>query len=480
MSEAKTSQLKPSGNSVVDLGQADNQHKLIVPKNTTAHLAEITNQEASLAYDTDLQELVLNDGTGFSPVGGGGGGGADVFLSNLQAPTAIPVDLLPLGSLNLGGPANSAWSGIYLNGIIKDKAGVNAIQVHTGFPGGNLRKLFDHTGQITMNFDSGKALYDAAGQQSILFGTRNLQDNTQQISLDWQNRITEDSSGFVGVDWENRLLNDTSNINQLTWGSGLRLGAAQLIWPATDGTVGQVLTTDGATNLSWADSGGGGGANTALSNLAAVAINASLEPASNQSINVGSADNAFGRVFTSRLTLFPEEDNSKKVELFTAIVPSSDYQIYLPPAQATASGQTLINNGAGQTSWGLPTSWTKYTVTNTDLSAASLTNDIELFSLPAKSVISGVVISQSASFTGTGITAYTVSVGVSGNLAKYASAFDVFQAPGDQVEQTSMVMDMENKNAASSIRIAATSVGANLDQASTGSVDIWVKWETLP
>lgn len=78
MSDAKTNLLKPRANPSIDPGIADNSRKIIVPKNTTAHLSEITNEEASLAYDTDLHELVINDGSGFSPIGGG------------STPTGIP------------------------------------------------------------------------------------------------------------------------------------------------------------------------------------------------------------------------------------------------------------------------------------------------------------------------------------------------------------------------------------------------------
>lgn len=53
-------------------------------------------------------------------------------------------------------------------------------------------------------------------------------------------------------------------------------GTWTLTLPTDDGTSGQVLTTDGAGVTSWTTISGGGGANTALSNLASVAINTSL------------------------------------------------------------------------------------------------------------------------------------------------------------------------------------------------------------
>lgn len=141
-------------------------------------------------------------------------------------------------------------------------------------------------------------------------------------------------------------------------------------------------------------------------------------------------------------------------------------------------------NGAGY--WATATAspsvptWIKYTVSHTALQVAATTNDIQLFSLPTKGIIHGVVISQSASFTGGAISAYTLSVGIAADLVKYAGAFDVFQAPGAGVGQTTNVMDFENKTSATSIRLAAISTGANLDQSTTGSVDVWVLWATLP
>ena len=120
--------------------------------------------------------------------------------------------------------------------------------------------------------------------------------------------------------------------------------------------------------------------------------------------------------------------------------------------------------------------WTKYTVSYSDLSAAATTNDVELFSLPAGGVIHGVKIKHSTAFSGGAISAFTVSVGITGTLAKYASAFDVFQVVANTTQQISSTVGTENHGAATSIKIEATSTGANIDQATAGSVDVWVMW----
>jgi hypothetical protein len=121
----------------------------------------------------------------------------------------------------------------------------------------------------------------------------------------------------------------------------------------------------------------------------------------------------------------------------------------------------------------LPT-WRQYTVTHTALQAAALTQDIELFSLPAGGVIHATKIKHSVSFAGTGITDYSVSVGIAGNLTKYALAFPVHTPVLSTAFEYSSESDSEDHGAATSIRLAATAVGANLDQSTAGTVDVWV------
>jgi hypothetical protein len=127
--------------------------------------------------------------------------------------------------------------------------------------------------------------------------------------------------------------------------------------------------------------------------------------------------------------------------------------------------------------------WTKYTKTYTDLSTAGLTNDIELFSLPAKTVIHKTVVKHSVAFSGSTIASYTISVGIAGTLAKFIAAFDVFQAVAATTfssAATTINQSPENFTSAVSVRIAAVAVGANLSAATAGSVDMWVETSLLP
>jgi hypothetical protein len=119
--------------------------------------------------------------------------------------------------------------------------------------------------------------------------------------------------------------------------------------------------------------------------------------------------------------------------------------------------------------------WTKYTKAYADFSAAALTNSITLFTAPAGAVIHSVKIKHSTAFSGTGITAYRVGLGIAGALQGYATDFNVFQAVTSTQFQLSNILASEDHGGTWDVKATATSVGANLDAASgTGSVDIWV------
>jgi len=164
----------------------------------------------------------------------------------------------------------------------------------------------------------------------------------------------------------------------------------------------------------------------------------------------------------------------------------SDIELAIETAEPTTdvveAGVLDVVGGVLTVSGNVPV-WRKYTVGHADFQAAALTNDIELFQLPAKGVVHAVKIKHSVPFAGAGIAAYTLSVGIVGTLAKYAAAFDVFQAAGDTtmllnwLDYANSTTDGETHAAGgTSIRVAATAVGANLDQSTAGAADIWVLW----
>lgn len=118
--------------------------------------------------------------------------------------------------------------------------------------------------------------------------------------------------------------------------------------------------------------------------------------------------------------------------------------------------------------------WTKYTVPYSAFSVAANTNAITLFTLPAGGFILGVKIKHSTAFSGGGLTAYTISVGITGNDTKFASPFDVFQAVSGTAFQATQNFDSEDHDNPTTINIVATSTGDTLDNVTAGSVDVWV------
>lgn len=127
-----------------------------------------------------------------------------------------------------------------------------------------------------------------------------------------------------------------------------------------------------------------------------------------------------------------------------------------------------------------PKAITKYTVSHTTLQTAALTNNVTLFTLPAKGMIESVVLKHTTAFSGTGITGYQVSLGIGGSANKYTSNFNVFQAVSDTTFLLSQSANIENFGSSTSIQLFATSVGANLNQSSAGALDIYIKQVVLP
>ena len=168
----------------------------------------------------------------------------------------------------------------------------------------------------------------------------------------------------------------------------------------------------------------------------------------------------------------------------------------------------------------------KVTKTYQNLSLANPTNDIDLIQIPAGGQVHAIKLKHSAAFTGGAISAYTLSLGITGALTKYLAARNVFVAPSDtgvqiawapfynvqlpstvgaanaigslpiggsynQTEITNLrnacealraafaalfggFIGLESSSSVVALRLAASATGANLSAATAGSVDVWV------
>jgi len=298
-----------------------------------------------------------------------------------------------------------------------------------------------------------------------------------------------------------------------------------LTLPPNDGSPGQILSTDGSGVLSWANDAGGISWSTPIdSNITMDSPNTySIGDGTNYGFRLfftewrsGTGDllsaqsdagfdlyaetdfsaQSYDGTFTLDAASIDLKNNSNAspgtaVELRLYDVDQSNYvgfkappiasnYTYTMPASYGTSGNMLGTDGAGVLSWVAGAQWVKYTKTHSQLQSAGTTHDVEVFQLPAKTMIQGVVIKHSTAFAGTGITDYKVSLGITGDLTKYSAQFDVYQAVGAGVGQTTNVMDFESFSSPVSIRMGAESVGAALDQSTAGEVDVWVLLATLP
>lgn len=106
---------------------------------------------------------------------------------------------------------------------------------------------------------------------------------------------------------------------------------------------------------------------------------------------------------------------------------------------------------------------------------AALSGDIEIYSLPAYCTIEGAAIRTTTAFVGAGITNLQLSAGIVGDLARYISIYDALAAVSNTNVQTANQLQLPNVGAATSIRLAALAVGANLSALTAGAGCLWLK-----
>lgn len=132
-------------------------------------------------------------------------------------------------------------------------------------------------------------------------------------------------------------------------------------------------------------------------------------------------------------------------------------------------------NAANVIACGATPRWVKVgTVTFGTFSTAGLTNTVAIFTLPPGGVIEAVTINPTTAFSGGAIGSYTISVGNAGNHVKYTPAQNVFTGAGYTDSFLPGSESMTN-GGGTQIVATATSTGANLNAATAGSADIYVK-----
>lgn len=237
MSDARPSQLKPRSMPSIDGGIADNENKIIIPQNTTANLAEITPQAGSIAYDTDQQKMVFNDGTGFAPINAGGASGANTALSNLVAPTSVNQDLLSLDNTQNVGTESNWFANMVSQGFeVVDSGGSKVGDLSSG-AGAFVIEAAGGNG-VNINGTNGPVLLSTASSPIRLTTTAGEIDLTsgsgQNINMDANGSLLMSAdTGSVSVNASVGDIDLTSNGNIALSAHGQASVAGQ-VWTAQD------------------------------------------------------------------------------------------------------------------------------------------------------------------------------------------------------------------------------------------------------
>jgi hypothetical protein len=245
----------------------------------------------------------------------------------------------------------------------------------------------EDTGRITSAWEIDQTGPDADKDSYLSFSTTMNNTMSERLRLTSSGALgvgTTTPVGMLDVDGAIHMLGSTSGY------SGFRAPATagNNVWtlPTGDGTSGQVLSTDGSGNLSWASSGGGG---DFLAN-GTVAMSGNLNLNNNNIINVAGGSEAtpsisfngdpdtgifslgadifnFGTggsgrvqvssqgllIYASQGLRFNDSDDSNTVGLYPPDDVTSNYNLILPPAGPSA-GQILESDASGVLSWVTP------------------------------------------------------------------------------------------------------------------------------
>lgn len=442
--------------------------KLPAKNDTTGWMPVVVNASGNVARITSW------------PVSGGGGGSGIGTLNTLTAGTQT----FAVGTAGTDFAINSATSTHTFN--LPDASATARGLITTGTQTIAGAKTF--TNVVKQNFD-GDLVYQRTGTTNALFGI-SVQNNLGQekASLKFNHSSGEVRIGATGTGgyfptlYANNVEVLRASTNQniligLTSDGGHKLDVLKAGTGQTASSRAGNFSTAGAT---FNTTGG------ALTSYAGYFSNtATRSSGSNDLINVGlyttasGAQQNFAAIFdagTVRITSIAGTGTR-----LTTSTSSGDIGAITNGADGTV--MTMVSGSPAWTTATASAQWIKITKTFTDLSAPSTSNNIVIFSLPAKGVIHSVVMKHETAFSGGSISAYTVSLGRVAALTDYIGNSDVFQAVAGTtffIPSSAITPRPYNFGGTTGIVANAISTGANLNTATQGSVDFYILYSILP
>ena len=122
--------------------------------------------------------------------------------------------------------------------------------------------------------------------------------------------------------------------------------------------------------------------------------------------------------------------------------------------------------------------WFKRVLTEADLTAAALTQTVDLLVLPANVVVHNLLLDSTVAWTGGGVTAANVQIGYSGATARYLGITDIFTAP-TRVLSTLFDRNLD-ENVTRTVQALFTTVTANVVALTAGTATVWLQYSVMP
>ena len=265
-----------------------------------------------MSYKTDsgTQECRKTE-DGVCPGESGGGGGITSINGNTTAAQTIAAGA-GISVVSGGGTTtitNTGSVGNFANRQLSNLSGTTAVNLDLNMGNNSIRQ----TGDITPLNDQNNNIGGTGLAYNQVF-TEYVIDTTGGAFVDLSGGLTAARLGSNTAEvrvlgaGHTEILNSDLQVGNDKFhvdgnGNITKINNVVTSWPASQGSSSTFLENDGSGNLSWASAGGGGGANTSLSNLITTSINEDLTPDGNLTRNLGTSTLSWNSLYVNDIQI---------------------------------------------------------------------------------------------------------------------------------------------------------------------------------